>query len=265
MITDGFTIWYGWHAYTWKRSYKFRFVTSLKTSQQYDQERKLSDIERQMFGQAFPLHQVVPCQLVEIKEALWISFDKIVPGSVTTPTGCSPRQRITTNLTLSLLIPRWPSFWDVVPAWNQQWLDVLRGVLDNHEEWQDKVPAGRWRPILTTPQINRCLRPAGLSTIKLVDLFSHKRRHQLTTGFEGCTMANKTPGNTNACLQWRPCQPSWRHTTTEETRGVQPLLGDCWPSVYDAGPAFTQQWISGLCLLGKGSFINATTRSPHLP
>ena len=34
-----------------------------------------------------------------------------------------------------------------------------------------------------------------------------------------------------------------------QTRAIEPLLVQCWSSVYDAGPTLNQQWLNGSCLL----------------
>ena len=37
----------------------------------------------------------------------------------------------------------------------------------------------------------------------------------------------------------------------KQTRDVDPLLHQCWPTVCDAGPTLIQQWINVSCLLGR--------------
>ena len=39
----------------------------------------------------------------------------------------------------------------------------------------------------------------------------------------------------------------------EQTRDIDPMLDECWPIVYDAGPIFSQHWVNVSCLLGSKS------------
>ena len=39
----------------------------------------------------------------------------------------------------------------------------------------------------------------------------------------------------------------------QQTRDVDPMLVQFWPTIYDAGPASNQHWFNALCLLGFGS------------
>ena len=38
---------------------------------------------------------------------------------------------------------------------------------------------------------------------------------------------------------------------THQTRDIEPLLVQCWPTVYDVGPTLKQQWLGVSCLLGN--------------
>ena len=38
----------------------------------------------------------------------------------------------------------------------------------------------------------------------------------------------------------------------QQTRYIEPLLVQCWSTVYDAGPTLNQQWLNVSCLLGHG-------------
>ena len=38
---------------------------------------------------------------------------------------------------------------------------------------------------------------------------------------------------------------------TQQTRDVQPMLAQCWPIVFDAGPTSYQSWLNLSCLLGR--------------
>ena len=38
--------------------------------------------------------------------------------------------------------------------------------------------------------------------------------------------------------------------TSQQTRYLEPMLGQCWPIVYDAGPTLAQHWFKVSCLLG---------------
>ena len=40
---------------------------------------------------------------------------------------------------------------------------------------------------------------------------------------------------------------------TQQTRYIDPMLGECWSAVSDVGPTFTQHWVNVSCLLG-GAF-----------
>ena len=37
---------------------------------------------------------------------------------------------------------------------------------------------------------------------------------------------------------------------TKETRGIHPMLFQCWASVEDGGPTLKQHWVNAPCLLG---------------
>ena len=37
--------------------------------------------------------------------------------------------------------------------------------------------------------------------------------------------------------------------TSQQTRDIEPLLDQCWSTVYDAGPTLIQQWLNVSCLL----------------
>ena len=46
-------------------------------------------------------------------------------------------------------------------------------------------------------------------------------------------------------------QTEWAiRATIQQTRDIEPLLWQCWSTVYDAGPTLTQQWFNVSCLLG---------------
>ena len=36
---------------------------------------------------------------------------------------------------------------------------------------------------------------------------------------------------------------------TQKTRGIDPMLFQCWPAVIDAGPTFKQHWVYDLCFI----------------
>ena len=36
----------------------------------------------------------------------------------------------------------------------------------------------------------------------------------------------------------------------QQTRGIEPMLGQCWAAVPDGDPTLTQHWLNGSCLLG---------------
>ena len=37
---------------------------------------------------------------------------------------------------------------------------------------------------------------------------------------------------------------------SQQTRHIDPTLGQCWPDVFDVGPALTQRWVNVSCFLG---------------
>ena len=37
---------------------------------------------------------------------------------------------------------------------------------------------------------------------------------------------------------------------TQQIRGIRPMLFQCWPTVFDAGPTLKQHWVNAPCLLG---------------
>ena len=37
-------------------------------------------------------------------------------------------------------------------------------------------------------------------------------------------------------------------STSQQTRGIEPLLVQCWSTFYDAGPTLNQQWLNASCL-----------------
>ena len=38
-------------------------------------------------------------------------------------------------------------------------------------------------------------------------------------------------------------------SVSQQTRGIQPMLIQCWSSVFDAGPTLKQHWLNASCLL----------------
>ena len=38
---------------------------------------------------------------------------------------------------------------------------------------------------------------------------------------------------------------------SQQTRGIHTMLFQCWPTVFDAGPAMKQHWVNASCLLGS--------------
>ena len=36
---------------------------------------------------------------------------------------------------------------------------------------------------------------------------------------------------------------------TQQIRGIRPMLFQCWPTVFDAGPTLKQHWVNAPCLL----------------
>ena len=58
------------------------------------------------------------------------------------------------------------------------------------------------------------------------------------------------------------CVPSYR--AGGQTRDVDPMLGWCWPTVCDAGPASNQHWFNASCLLGLGLSVCAVVSLPPI-
>ena len=52
---------------------------------------------------------------------------------------------------------------------------------------------------------------------------------------------------------------------TERTRDVEPMLGSCWPIVYDAGPTSTQHCFNVLCSLGITNISIQNARKNNIP
>ena len=50
--------------------------------------------------------------------------------------------------------------------------------------------------------------------------------------------------------------------TIQQTRDNQPMIGYCWPNVFDVGPTITQHWINASCLLGAICFHSYWLQSP---
>ena len=46
-------------------------------------------------------------------------------------------------------------------------------------------------------------------------------------------------------------------STSTRTQDVEPILGQCWADVVDAGPALTRLWFNGLCLRDYVEFFMA--------
>ena len=64
------------------------------------------------------------------------------------------------------------------------------------------------------------------------------------------------------CMKFTHSVGKFRHTeikgligitlyTTQQTRGIHPMLFQCWPTVFDAGPTLKQHWVNAPCLLGS--------------
>ena len=49
--------------------------------------------------------------------------------------------------------------------------------------------------------------------------------------------------------------------TTQQTRGIKPVLILCWASVADGGPELDQHWVNVSCLLGSRRRIIFSMRS----
>ena len=50
---------------------------------------------------------------------------------------------------------------------------------------------------------------------------------------------------------------------TQHTRGIHPMLFQCWPTVFDAGPTLKQHWVNASCLLGIYYFIHSFIQSSN--
>ena len=47
--------------------------------------------------------------------------------------------------------------------------------------------------------------------------------------------------------------PDW-YPAGQRTRDVYPMMVQCWPTVYDAGPTLNQHWFNVTCLLGMRTY-----------
>ena len=45
--------------------------------------------------------------------------------------------------------------------------------------------------------------------------------------------------------------------STQQTRDIEPMLGQCWTDVVDGGPALTQHWFNVSCLLGISGYFTS--------
>ena len=55
------------------------------------------------------------------------------------------------------------------------------------------------------------------------------------------------------------CQYCIRHVTYNI-----PMLFECWPAVFDVGPALKQHWVNVMCLLGSAPVINSRPNTATL-
>ena len=64
------------------------------------------------------------------------------------------------------------------------------------------------------------------------------------------------------------CSPRWAVKCSliisQQTRDIHPLLYQCWPTVFDAGPTLKQHWVNVPCLLGW-PVIHLCSRLTHVP
>ena len=55
-------------------------------------------------------------------------------------------------------------------------------------------------------------------------------------------------------------------TLGEQTRYIDPILGECWADVVEGGPTFTQHWVNASCLLwGERQIIDGSGFSTFGP
>ena len=57
------------------------------------------------------------------------------------------------------------------------------------------------------------------------------------------------------------CRPA---SHPANTRGIDPMLFQCWVDVKDVGPTLKQQWVNASCLLARSSFQTPLTRDVGL-
>ena len=56
----------------------------------------------------------------------------------------------------------------------------------------------------------------------------------------------------------------WSHKVlvrAQQTRGIGPMFGWCWPIVYDAGPTSAQHWANTSCLLGSQIYVGLASQT----
>ena len=46
-------------------------------------------------------------------------------------------------------------------------------------------------------------------------------------------------------------QQGFKPCISQQTRGIEPMLFECWATVYDAGLTLKQHWFNASCLLGS--------------
>ena len=64
------------------------------------------------------------------------------------------------------------------------------------------------------------------------------------------------PGKHKTMKQcWFNVGPAWQREGPQKTRDINPLLAQCWSTVYDAGPTLTKQWVNILFLFGHSVSI----------
>ena len=63
----------------------------------------------------------------------------------------------------------------------------------------------------------------------------------------------KCAGWNNVSLMLVYCLPRFPNINrpTQQTRGIHPMLLQCWASVEDGGPTLKQHWVNAPCLLGR--------------
>ena len=80
--------------------------------------------------------------------------------------------------------------------------------------------------------------------------------HPIPVQFWAASQPIVVPMTVNRIRRWPTIDtelgvcPVFAQTATQQTRGIRPMLFQCWASVEDVGPTLKQHWVNASCLLG---------------